>query len=125
MAVNWSKEVQPVPGRMDEFPDDDGVYVIAQVVNIDLVRYVGQGNIRDRMTQHQDYYNEPNQCLRNVMRNTHNVKVCYAIIPNRKERNDVEYTLYAAYLYYGHQLCNKIEPAGDPIHRMRVPFSVD
>lgn len=123
MSIVWSGEIGFSSTGTYEFPDADGVYVIAEIVGDKYhVRYVGQGNIYDRMESHKDWSNEPNDCLSLVMKYTGNVKVKSTIITNATERNNVEYTYWKHYVNQGHKLCNKIPPVGQFIDGIPLPF---
>lgn len=123
MTITWSNEIGFGPNGTYEFPDNDGVYVIAQIIDgTAIVRYVGKGNIYDRMEAHKDWKNEQNECLADVMKDTSNVKVRSAIISDPTERANVEYTFYKHYLDNGHSLCNKIEPEGSWLSQIPLPF---
>lgn len=122
MAVVWSQTIGFSPNGIYQFPEEDGVYVIAEIINgTPKVRYVGQGNIYDRMELHKSS-NEPNACLKKVMSDTSNVQVRSAIINNQTERDDAEYTYYKYYLDNEHNLCNEIIPSGKWLVGIPTPF---
>ncbi len=124
MTIVWSQEIGFSSNGTYEFPDTDGVYVIAEK-GIDgkyHVRYVGQGNIYDRMEDHKDWQNEPNPCLALVMRYTGNVNVKSTILSNQTDRDNVEYTYWKHYTNQGHELCNKVAPTGRFIEGIPLPF---
>ena len=122
MGNTWSEEIGFGSQGGYVFPDEDGVYVIAKIIDgIHNVRYVGSGNLHDRVNDHLSS-TEPNNCLKDVMSNTHNVKIKSVVISNDANRSNVEYTCYKHYLGNGHNLCNKIDPPGQFISDMPVPF---
>ena len=122
--IVWSQEIGFGPNGTYQFPDKDGVYVIAEVdVNgIYQIRYVGQGNIYDRMEAHKDWQNEPNECLSAVMKYTGSVKVKSVVIGKQEDRDNIEYTYWKHYSDKGHNLCNKIEPSGKWVAQIPLPF---
>lgn len=122
MTVTWSEVIGFSSNGTRQPPDEDGVYVIAEVINNTYhVRYVGKGNILERMDVHTSS-NEPNTCLKTVMSDTSNVKIRHAIINNETDRTNVEYTFWKYYTNGGHQLCNEIAPTGRWLDDITVPF---
>lgn len=122
MSVNWSPEIGFGPNGIYQFPDADGVYVIAKITNgITEVRYVGQGNIYERMESHKND-DEPNSCLKIIMSDLSTIKVRSVLINNQTDRGNLEYTLWKHYANMGHKLCNKIPPPGQFIAGIAVPF---
>jgi hypothetical protein len=124
MSIVWSGEIGFSSTGTYEFPDANGVYVIAEI-GIDgkyHVRYVGQGNIHDRMEAHKDWSSEPNDCLSLVMKYTGNVKVKSTLLDNQTDRDNVEYTYWKHYQLNGHNLCNEIAPTGRFIEGIPLPF---
>src|SRR5438876_10652449 len=112
MSVIWSQEIGFGPNGTYQFPYADGVYVIAELTNgIPEVRYVGQGNIYERMEVHKSA-SESNPDLRIVMSDLSNVKVRSTIISNQTDRDNLEYTYWKYYTDKGHNLCNKVAPPG-------------
>ena len=123
MNVDWSQEIGFAPNGTYQFPDEDGVYVIAEIIDGTLqVRYVGQGNIYDRMEDHKDWQNEPNECLAGVMKYTNDVKVKSTIISDQTERDNLEYTFWKHYVDNGHSLCNVVIPSGKWVADIPLPF---
>ncbi|MDI1496265.1 MAG: hypothetical protein K8823_1573 [Cenarchaeum symbiont of Oopsacas minuta] len=122
--VTWSKEIGFTPTGGYVFPNEDGVYVIAQVLEDGTynVRYVGQGNIYDRMEDHKNFETEQNECLAEVMRYATNVKVRSVVVSNEEERKNLERTCYEYYMAQGHNLCNEIKPHGEYLEGITVPF---
>ena len=122
MTDTWSAEIGFAPTGKYEFPDEDGVYVIAEINDGTAnVRYVGSGNLHDRIDDHLSS-NEPNNCLKNVMSDTDNVKIKSIIINNDTDRDNIEYTCYKYYLDKDHSLCNEIAPPGEFITGITAPF---
>ena len=122
MTDTWSEEIGFSLNGKYEFLNEDGVYVIAEINDgISNVRYVGSGNLFDRITAHRSD-NESNNCLKNVMSDTDNVKIKSIVIGNDEDRANTEYTCYKHYLDNGHNLCNKIAPYGKFVTGMTVPF---
>ena len=122
MTVVWSQAIGFSPGGTYEFPDEKGVYAIAEIINnTPNVRYVGQGNIFDQMELHKSS-NEPNNCLKKVMSDTSNVKVKSTTLSNQTERDNVEHTFYEHYIGKKHSLCNKITPSGKWHKGIPLPF---
>lgn len=124
MSIVWSGKIGFSQNGTYEFPDEDGVYVIAEIGIDDKyhVRYVGQGNIYDRMEDHKDWSNEPNECLSAVMKYTGNVKVRSVVISDQDDRDNMEYTYWKYYTDNGHKLCNKIAPIGNWMANIPLPF---
>ena len=88
-----------MPFDVKNYPRSDGVYVIAtwsRTKEETRACYVGQGNIRDRFEAHKRS-DEPNECLANVMGDKVLKKVFFTIIDDKKQRNDIEHTLYMRY----------------------------
>ena len=124
MDLPWESRSN-LPHFLGDFPDFDGVYAIAQrarSITIPHVQYVGQGNIRDRMTLHMGP-NEPNQCLMKIMGDAEEiVYVRFAQIDDYMLRNNVEHTLYKKYKSGYHHLCNENTPPGNLITISNPPF---
>ena len=120
----WSEEIGFSPEGTYEFPNEDGVYVIAQVLDDGTynVRYVGQGNIYERMQAHKNFDTEQNECLAEIMSDTTNVKVRSVVASNEDERDNLEHTYYEHYRTQGHNLCNEISPHGKYLTGIFVPF---
>lgn len=122
MVTEWSQEIIFVRGGTFKFPNADGVYVIARVINgVSSVCYVGKGNIAERMQAHMDYQNEENEDLANEMRNLVNIQVRFTVLEDADERSNAEFTCYKHYLNKNHPLCNERSPAGQWIE-VTVPF---
>jgi len=120
--IVWSQEIGFAPNGTYEFPDEDGVYVIAKIIDgTSQVRYVGQGNIHDQMELHKSN-NEPNSCLKTVMSDTSNTKVRSTTISNQTDRDNAEFTYWKHYVDNGHNLCNKIAPPGKWVANIPLPF---
>ncbi len=123
MTITWSSEIGFGPNGTYVFPDDNGVYIIAQISNgVPNVRYVGKGNIHDRMESHTNWQNESNECLADIMKDPNNVRVKSTIISDSAEMANIEYTYYKYYLEKGHSLCNKIKPIGSVVIELPIPF---
>ena len=115
MTITWSPEIGFAPNGPYTFPDADGVYVIAQVVDgITHVRYIGKGNIYERMESHKNWQSESNECLADVMKDTSNGKVRSAIISDSVEmamwnipttntiwKKDIHYAIRLNHLVHG------------------------
>ena len=106
-----------------EFPQEDGVYVIAQKNdNVLEARYVGRGNINDRIDYHESN-DEDNECVKSVMKDrVDKVKVYYVTLSGDEDRKNIEYTLYKHYKNNNHRLCNKTVPEGKWITDLSLPF---
>lgn len=123
MDITWSSPISYGGNGGYECPDYEGVYVIAKKDGDKLIAvYVGQGDIYDRMKDHENK-KEQNECLRNIMqKRDKNTKVYHAEIPNDVDRNDAEFTLYN---YYGgkEKLCNENDPPlGKYVYTLNFPF---
>ena len=120
----WSNEIGFSYNGTYEFPPEDGIYVIAQLLDDGTynVRYIGQGNIYDRMEHHKNYETEKNECLAQVMSNTTNVKVRSVVVPNEEERDNLEHTYYKQYMEQKHKLCNENTPHGKYLEDTFAPF---
>lgn len=125
MEIEWENEVRYGGDGSFVWKDIVGVYVIAQKDGEKYKAvYVGQGNVHERMTAHENWKKEPNSCLGEVMKNaSESTKVKYAEIKNEEDRNNAEYTLW--YYYEGHlnNLCNKQIPSGKSIFNINFPFA--
>lgn len=95
----------------------NGVYLVAQPSV--GARYVGQGNVQERVAAHRNGTGG-NSCITDVMSNS--VRLGYAIIDDAT-LDDVERTVYERYndLYPG-KLCNKELPPGKVIELQSFPF---
>jgi len=121
MKLEWSDGIIYVIGGKHQYPKHEGVYVIAKKIDgKKKARYVGRGNIYDRMKVHESD-DEPNSCLKKVMSDRDNLVVHYAKVPNQTERENAERTLFD---YFGgaEKLCNEVMPEGQFIPTMNVPF---
>jgi|CXWL01.1.fsa_nt_gi hypothetical protein len=122
MTITWSSDITYVTGGKHSYPKEEGVYIIFSRSN-KKPQYVGQGNIRDRMSVHESN-DEPNSCVKSVMKNRDNVLVRYAVIPSVNERNNVEYT--AVSIAGLDNLCNEImPPEGKVDYTLNIPFLND
>jgi len=121
MELEWSKGIIYEKGGKFKWPDKEGVYVIAKEIDKKLkARYVGQGNLCDRMKVHESD-DEPNMCLKKVMSDRDDVKVYYAKVAKQTDRENVEYTLVS--LYGGiENLCNETTPIGELDYTVNGPF---
>jgi len=122
MELKWSKPIQYGGDGKYDWPDYDGVYVIAKKSDEKLKAiYVGQGNIIENMQRHENK-NEQNVCLKDFMQKRgKDTKVYHAKITNDEDRNNAEYTVFA---YYGGKdlLCNENIPYGENIYTLNFPF---
>lgn len=122
MTITWSGVIGFGSTGTYEFPDEDGVYVMAEITGKESeVRYVGQGNIYTQIELHKSS-NEPNPCLKGVMSDTSNVKVQWAIIADQTDRDNAEFTYWKHYSNEEHNLCNKISPPGEYVAGIPLPF---
>ena len=124
MNLTWSKPVNYGGKGGYIWPNYDGVYVIAKESNDKLKAvYVGQGKIKERMEAHHDWKNEPNECLKDIMKNRDkHTKVFHAEVNDDESRNNAEYTLFN---YFGGKelLCNeKDPPLGKLVYTLNFPF---
>ena len=102
-------------------PDSDGVYTVAETRKQGVyTRYVGQGNIRDRINHHMSD-GEKNDCLAEVMQGDVTV---YFVLLDKKWLDDVEYTVYKMYKDAGRNLCNKDKPPGKLINGVEIPTNI-
>jgi len=121
MELEWSKPIHYATGGSFTWPNTEGVYVIAKEVNTKLkAKYVGQGNLRERMGEHESK-SESNSCLKNVMSSRDDLKVHYAKVSYQSDRENIEFTLFQ--LYGGlDKLCNEITPTGNYDYTIKGPF---
>lgn len=123
MMLTWSKEIRYVSGGTHTYPKSDGVYVISKKIGKkSYPKYVGQGNLRERMDMHESK-NEPNSCLKKVMDDRDYVRVHYAKVSGQTNLDNAEYTLW---YYYGGtlgKLCNEIVPSGETVYDLNFPFA--
>lgn len=94
MQLTWYK-VEPYKDVVDSVPDKDGVYALSTLQGDGnyKVCYVGQGNIRDRLTLHLSKY-EPNEELKNHIAKGHYMKASYAEVSSQENRDGIELFLY-------------------------------
>ena len=74
------------------------------------------------MTDHLDWKNEQNACLKKVMSNTDNVEVRSAVIKDKDKRDNLEYTYFKWYKNNEHPLCNENIPHGELLEDISIPF---
>ena len=120
MQLQWSSGIIYTKDGDFKYPMDDGVYVIASKKNGKKVaQYVGQGNIYQRMFDHEKG-SEQNSCLKTVMKDRDNLVVYYAKIARQTERDNAERTLVD---YFGiNNLCNEVMPSGNFDPTINAPF---
>jgi hypothetical protein len=86
-------------------------------------QYIGQGDIRDRMSKHESS-NEVNSCVKKIMKNRDDIVVRYSVIPNVDLRNNIEYT--AVSIAGLDKLCNEImPPEGKLDYTLNIPVLND
>ena len=124
MKIEWSTPIVFGGKGGYVWPDYDGVYVIAEKIDQKLVaKYVGQGQIDSRMEDHKDWKNEPNECLKKVMKDRDsNTTVYHAEINNDDNRDNAEYTIWYNYGGSIGLLCNEISPPGKFDSTVEFPF---
>ena len=119
MEITWSSDITYVTGGKHQYPKQHGVYIIFSSSS-KKAQYIGQGDINDRMSKHEND-SEINPCVKRVMKNRDDVLVRYAIIPNVDLRNNVEYTAVA--IAGLDNLCNEImPPEGKLDYTLNIPF---
>lgn len=122
MELKWSKPIKYGGNGNYNWPNHDGVYVIAKKSdNKSKAIYVGQGNIRKNMQRHENI-KEQNKCLREFMKQRNkDTEIYHAEINNDADRYNAEYTLFA---WYGenNSLCNENIPQGKAIYTLNFPF---
>lgn len=92
----------------DGYPPKNGAYVIAE--NKKFPRYVGIGNIHDRMDFHESE-RETNSNLKRLMANRTNSVVVAYVLCSESDSENVEHTLYNRYSVC-YNLYNEREPNG-------------
>lgn len=122
MSIQWSSDITYATGGTHQYPKQEGVYIIFSRSS-KKPQYIGQGNIRDRMSFHESD-NETNSCVKKVMNNRDDVLIRYAMIPNIDLRNNIEYT--AVSIAGLDKLCNEImPPEGRLDYALNIPFLND
>ena len=99
-------------------PNKDGVYLLCtnQASGAYRVRYVGQGNIRKRLSDHLSA-NEKNLQLKEHISKYH-MKVFYAEIGRQNDRDDVELFLYETF----QPRYNQIKPPSNTPLKVNLPI---
>lgn len=95
MILEWHK-IEPYNQAMvKNVPNEDGVYALCTLQSDDTykVRYVGQGNIQDRLKYHLSEQ-EQNEDLKNHISKGYTMKVFYAIVATQADRDSIELFLY-------------------------------
>ena len=120
MEVTWESKTVEQGKPLPNFPSWNGIYVIAEITGPKLVRvrYVGKGNIAERIADHTSG-TDRNKCMIELMRTK--VKVKYAKIDSTTKRSDAEHSLYDIYAKR-HKLCNEKVPDGDKI-TINLPYA--
>ena len=121
MKLTWNGPITYSTGGKFTYPKYSGVYIIAKTIDgIKKAKYVGQGNIYERMKVHESD-DEPNSCLKKTMSNRDDIKVFYTEIKNETDRDNAEFTLYN---FYGgsDNLCNENTPFGEYDYDISGPF---
>ena len=103
----------------DGYPPKNGAYVIAE--NKKFPRYVGIGNIHDRMDFHESE-RETNSNLKRLMANRTNSVVVAYVLCSESDSENIERTLYTEYSL-SYSLYNEKKPNGEIIELELPNFS--
>lgn len=114
MKIKWEGPIfkKSDPDRKAfAWPSSKGVYVIANFDGTDIIaRYVGKGDINQRIADHKDSTEE---CMEKALDD--NRKIYYSVIGSETDRSNIEHTLYHRYGGMEDKLCNDQEPEGNLI----------
>jgi len=129
MQLNWQRNFHRITPdekergmKITPYPDEDGVYVISELIEKgQIARYVGKGNIRERISAHKDD-TEQNKDLKDLMQNRlYQYRVDFALVSNETDMSNAEFTLFT---HYGGipKLYNDVIPTGVWDDTVTVPF---
>ena len=109
MKLEWRK-LEPYRNNVDKAPDEDGVYALCTLQNNHKykVRYIGQGNIRNRLKYHLSKQEE-NISLKEHIAKGYKMKASYAKVSRQSDRDGIELFLYN---YFKPEF-NKYSPPSD------------
>ena len=109
MRLDWYK-LEPYRKYVEKAPDANGVYALCtlQDNNKYKVRYVGQGNLADRLKYHLSDQEE-NESLKAHIAKGYTMKAVYARVSKKSERYGIELFLYN----YFEPKYNRNAPPGD------------
>lgn len=99
MELDWYKIEPYTESKAKNAPDKDGVYALCtlQKDNTYRVRYVGQGNIRERLLYHLSEQ-ETNLELKQHIAQKYVMKAYYAVVNSQNSRDSIELFLYKHFL---------------------------
>lgn len=111
MQLDWYKIEPYTKEKAEKVPDKNGVYALCtkQQSGGYKVRYVGQGNIRERLLCHLSE-NDPNKDLYEHIKK-YSMKASYAVVDYQEDRDGIELFLYEKF----NPKYNQIKPPGDKI----------
>lgn len=120
MNLKWFKN-EPYKNVGGNIPDSDGVYALCTLQDSGKykVRYIGQGNLKDRLVYHLSE-NEENIELKQHIKKGYKMKASYAEVGAQKDRNAIEFFLYNKFM----PEFNKITPPGNKEEVVNL-FSLD
>ncbi len=94
MELDWYKIEPYTESKAKNAPDKDGVYALCtlQADRTYKVRYVGQGNIRERLVDHLSAYENNLELKSHVAK--YKMKASYAVVGKQSDRDGIELFLY-------------------------------
>ena len=97
MELDWYKIEPYTKEKAENTPDQNGIYALCTLQDTGeyKVRYVGQGNIRDRLLCHLSD-TDPNKELR-AHTKKYKMKASYAVVSDPHDRNAIELFLYKTF----------------------------
>ena len=106
MELDWYKIEPYTKKETEKAPDKNGIYALCTMQDNGeyKVRYVGQGNIRERLLCHLSD-DDPNKELREHTKK-YKMKASYAVVPDPYNRNAIELFLYNTF----NPRYNKVQP---------------
>lgn len=120
LKLDWYK-LEPYRKNIEKAPDINGIYALCtlQGNGIYKVRYVGQGNIKDRLKYHLSD-EEDNKELKDHIAKGYMMKASYAEVSKKSDRDKIELFLYN----YFNPKYNNIKPPSDEELEVNL-FSLD
>jgi len=128
MKLNWqgpfsklTPEDKKSGVKSVDYPDENGVYVIAEKLDNEIrARYVGQGNIKQRISDHKND-NGVNDELEDLMQNRKNdYRIYYSLLSNQTDMDNAEFSVFTGYGGLK-KLYNKKIPSGTLVP-INLPF---
>lgn len=129
MQLDWQRNFHRITSDEKEkgektvpYPDEDGVYVLSELTTEgQIARYVGKGNIRERISTHKDD-TEQNKDLKDLMQNRpYQYRIDFALVSNETDMSNAEYTVFTRYGGIT-KLYNDVIPPGVWDDTVTVPF---